>query len=122
MTKRETKPTTEKPATRKVTRGELRALSSAVLTRSALSAALGKSFGGDRDLYIELGYPGIITFEQFNAMYNRQDIAGRVVDMPPDETWRRSPTVRELVGDELGGIHLGEFSLTLVFCHTKRLG
>jgi hypothetical protein len=86
--------------TEKLTRGELRAMSNAVLTRSALSAALGKSFGGDRDLYQELGYPGDLTFEQFNSMYKRQDIAGRIVDMPADETWRSHPIVREQVDEE----------------------
>jgi hypothetical protein len=71
--------------------------------RSALSAALGKTFGGDRDLYAELGYPLEPTFQQFEAMYKRQDIAGRVVDMPPDETWRKNPTVKEIVNDEPKG-------------------
>lgn len=77
------------------TRADLQTLSSQLLQRSALSAALGKSFSGNRDLYAELGYPLEITFDQFNAMYKRQDIAGRVVDMPADETWRSPPTIRE---------------------------
>lgn len=61
--------------------------------RSALSAAMGKQFGGERDLYAELGYPIEIPFEKYEAMYKRQDIAGRVVDLPAQDTWRKPPSL-----------------------------
>ena len=68
---------------------------SSVQSRSSLAASLGKQFGGDRDLYGELGYTQRIRFEQYEGMYDRQDIAGRIIDLPADDTWRTNPVVME---------------------------
>lgn len=69
--------------------------------RQSLMAASGKQFGGDRDVYAAAGYPNNISFEQYKAKYLRQGIAGRVVDAPADETWRKAPLVKDT--DDTGG-------------------
>jgi len=71
---------------------------SAISGRAALAAALGKSFRGDRDLYQALGYPLEISLEQYEAKYKRQDVAGKLVDLPARDTWRKPPTI--LDGDQ----------------------
>lgn len=68
--------------------------------RSSIAGALGQSFGGDRDLYAQLGYPKDISFDKYLAMYRRQDIAKRIVDLPAQDTWRDVPEVRDLLPTE----------------------
>jgi phage-related protein (TIGR01555 family) len=68
---------------------------SALLNRSQLASRLGKQFGSDRDLYDVLGYTLNLTFNDYFAKYERQDVASRIVDAPPQATWRRHPTVYE---------------------------
>lgn len=68
---------------------------SALLQRAELSGKLGKQFGGDRDLYTVLGYRKILGFQDYWAKYQRQDIAGRIVDAPAAATWRRPPQVTD---------------------------
>ena len=68
---------------------------SVLQSRRGLAASLGKSFSGDRDLYPELGYPKILQFDQMAAKYERQDIAGRIVDLPPQDTWKNGTEVKE---------------------------
>lgn len=68
---------------------------SAMLQRSALASRMGKQFNGKRDMYEVLGYNKDPGFDDFYARYDRQDIAGRIVDMPAAATWRNAPEVRE---------------------------
>lgn len=52
----------------------------------------GRPNAKGRDLEKECGYPtGEITFDQYEYMYRRSDIAKRVVDIFPDETWAVNP-------------------------------
>lgn len=67
------------------------AVFSALIQRSLLAGSLGQQFAGDRDLYDALGYPLVISLEQYLGKYARQDIAGRVVDLPAIDTWRYAP-------------------------------
>jgi len=60
----------------------------AVATRMGISARLGRSYDGDRDVYTALGYPTEISLEDYFSRYYRQDIAKRVVTAFPDATWR----------------------------------
>lgn len=76
-------------------RGGIVALASAIVGRATLAARLGKQFSGKRDLYETLGYKRELRFDDYWALYDRQDIAGRIVDMPASATWRNAPTVRE---------------------------
>jgi len=62
-------------------------------TRLGFAATLGKSFGGQRDLYAAMGYPLNITFEAYLGRFLRQDICSRVVSASPDATWRGVPKV-----------------------------
>lgn len=71
--------------------------SSDMTKRKALSNLAGQHFGGDRDLYEVMGYPRVLDFDHFLSAYDRQDIAGRIIDAYPDATWREPP---EVVGSE----------------------
>lgn len=62
-------------------------------SRRKLANLAGQHFGGDRDLYRTNGYPRDLAVEDFFAAYERQDIAGRIVDAYPDATWREAPEV-----------------------------
>lgn len=65
-------------------------------TRAALASALGQTaYGGDRDYYDALGYPKTIQFKDYLAYYARDAVAGAVVDLPADDTWRKPPLVSE---------------------------
>ena len=70
-----------------------------LLSRAALAAGLGKSFAGDRDIYIALGLPKSITFDMYWDRYKRQGIAKRVVNAPAASTWRGVPQVFDRSGD-----------------------
>lgn len=65
---------------------------SALLQRSLLAGSLGQQFAGDRDMYEVLGYKLALSFDDYLGKYKRQDLAGRVVDLPAIDTWRYSPT------------------------------
>ena len=71
------------------------ALTSILSQRGEIAERLGKSFGGDRDLYTALGYAKTPDFKTFYARYRRQDIAKKIVNAPADATWRGIPDVVE---------------------------
>lgn len=68
---------------------------STLIDRLQLASSLGQQFGGDRKLYDILGYPIDIKFNQYFAKYTRQDIAGKVVDLPAIDTWRKPPVISD---------------------------
>lgn len=65
----------------------LRNISDALI-RSRYAAALGQTFGGERDLYNILGYQKQLRFEDFWNLYKRGRLGARVIDAPVDETWQ----------------------------------
>lgn len=70
---------------------------SALTNRAALSARLGMSYGGDRDLYIALGYKVLPSFkDDYLGRYKRQDVAKAVVNKPVEACWRMPPRITEL--------------------------
>lgn len=71
----------------------------AIASRSSIAARLGKSFGGDRDLYDALGYEKILRYEHYYARYDRQDIAKAVIDRPVADSWRLDPVVHDGDGE-----------------------
>lgn len=77
----------------KIKREDMLAVMSALVERKLLASELGQSFSGARDMYQALGYPLEPTFGQYYARYKRQDVAGRVVDLPAIDTWRRAPVI-----------------------------
>ncbi len=69
-----------------------------LVNRSKLSTKFGNQYGGDRNVYDALGYPRTqdLTFEDFYARYQRQEIAKAIIDKPVNATWRGHLKVREL--------------------------
>ena len=74
---------------------EIMTYESHIASRAALSSLLGKAFGGDRDYYETLGYKLNPTIEDYYTRYKRQDIAARIVEAYPNETWRLHPRIYE---------------------------
>jgi len=77
-----------------MTTNEMKVLSY-VAQRAGLAGALGQQFSGNRDLYDALGYKKVLRFRDYFAKYDRENIAGRIVDMPASASWRRTPTVKD---------------------------
>lgn len=71
---------------------------SALLSRLGLSRLAGLMFGDRRKTYEVFGYPQNLTFSHLLAKYQRQDLASRIVDMPPEEMWAHPPTLTEMRG------------------------
>lgn len=46
-----------------------------------------RTFGGRRDLMKVLGYTENPQYADFWSRYQRQDIAGKIIDLPVDQTW-----------------------------------
>lgn len=66
--------------------------------RSLAASALGFSHSGVRDLYQSFGYPQIIHVHEYFGMYERNDIANRIIGAFPRGTWRDEPTIRDDAG------------------------
>lgn len=95
---------TEQLFVNRMRRSIYNAMSSSVITgRSSIAAKLGKSFAGRRDIYKDLGYPGLneLNIDNYLAQYARGDVAGRLVDAPVDGSWKQKPIVKE-IGKEKG--------------------
>lgn len=61
--------------------------------RALMAAAMGLQFGGERDVYAAAGYDRVILPAHFMEMWRRGDVAKRIVNIYPDETWRLTPTL-----------------------------
>lgn len=68
-------------------------INSDLLARALLGAQLGMQFGGERDVYQAAGYDRTITSTQYWGVYERGDIGRRLINVFPDETWRKPPIV-----------------------------
>lgn len=75
-------------------------MASILMERNNLAATLGEQFDGERNIYRELGYRTTIPFEAFLAKYRRDGIAKRVINLPPQDTWKRHPVVRDEGGPD----------------------
>jgi hypothetical protein len=74
---------------KKINSNELHALASTLVARHAFSQALGmKSYGGDRDVSLALGYKDKLVYADFTSRYFRQDIAKAIIDRPIKATWQ----------------------------------
>lgn len=69
------------------------------LLRARLSAFLGQSHSGARDLYSAFGYDVNVQVEHLQAMYVRNDIANRIISAFPNATWSDPPLVGDKNGD-----------------------
>lgn len=56
--------------------------------RARLARQVGMQFDGARDVYEAAGYDRLITPAMYLERYERQDVAGAIVDAPADESWR----------------------------------
>lgn len=73
---------------------ELAQLSEMVGNAYAMRGELFKKlFDPRRDIDDECGYPKVITRTQYRALWDRDAIAKRVVNVLPLETWQTTPTV-----------------------------
>lgn len=83
---------------RQPTPAEIRAafLQNMFVSRTSLGAApfLDGRYG-TRDIDKEAGYPVDLTTEDYKFMYERNDIASRVVDIEPMECWKEYPEIYE---------------------------
>jgi len=70
-------------------------VNSYLTSRSAVSAALGQQFDGDRDLYKVFGYPIDPDYDVFLNIYERDGLGTRIVDIISNETWRELPVLVE---------------------------
>jgi hypothetical protein len=63
---------------------------------------LGQQYNGDRDIHKVLGYPSLdddTALERYRAKYEYQDIASRIIDEFPKETWKNPPEVVDVEED-----------------------
>lgn len=67
--------------------------------RSRLASFMGYSHEGNRDLYASFGYPREVTVNELRAMYERNDIAHRIIKAFPQATWRDQPVIRDEQGN-----------------------
>ena len=74
---------------------EFRSAASVVMQRWAFFNEAGVTFGGARDAYRGPGYRRVLTNRDYRDRYERGGVAGRVVDVMPDATWRGTVEVRE---------------------------
>lgn len=89
----------KKPSVQRVVQrsARVRRLAAELVSRAAFSAIAGVTYGGARDLFSVLGYKRELGPEDYWARYERNEVAGRVVDAFPNATWRGGG---ELVEDE----------------------
>lgn len=59
-----------------------------LLARARVAALASKTFGGARDLYEAFGYARELTPRMFRERYLRNDVAARLVEAKPEDTWR----------------------------------
>lgn len=55
----------------------------------------GKQYSGNRDVYDVAGYEKNPDYADYWGYYDRHPIAGRIVDMPAQTTWRHAPEIVE---------------------------
>jgi len=80
--------------------GPTRAAKAAVNTfgrMRLLRMMAGIQYGGKRDIYQAAGYipQDQEKFEDYFGLYQRGDVAGRIVDMPAKTTWKTPPEISE---------------------------
>lgn len=96
--KRKTRKTGSWPKPETLTKNEaveMLAALSAISVRAGIAARLGKSFGGERDIYEALGYKKDPDYADYMAKYKRQDIARAAIDKPVRMSWGRRPEITE---------------------------
>lgn len=77
--------------------GDRQAVQSLKTDRLRAFRKAGFQYGGERDIWTVAGYPEEQNLDahHYYQRYDRQHIAGRLVDMAPQATWRHAPTIHE---------------------------
>src|SRR5574342_1034044 len=75
----------------------MRALDSMLVARAQLGGRSGLTYNGRRDLFEALGYDRKIDPAKYRDRFARNGVAGRVVEIKPQSTWRGGG---ELIEDE----------------------
>jgi hypothetical protein len=74
---------------------QLRANARSIVADRMSYGSYGTAYEGRRDYYEILGYDANPQAKQFRARFERDPVAGRVVEFPAEETWRETPTVKD---------------------------
>lgn len=73
----------------------LRANARSVLGDRLALGGYGTSHNGARDYFEILGYPRDLSVNDYLIKFERDPLGGRIVEFPPDETWRDTPTIKD---------------------------
>jgi len=74
-----------------------------VSSDASITRWLGQQYNGDRDIQNVLGYPDLDddqALERYRVKYEYQDIASRIIDVFPEETWKNPPEIVDVEEDE----------------------
>jgi hypothetical protein len=82
------------------------------LVRQRVAAQHGLQYGGQRKIFEVGGYLESPTYKNFRSVYERDPIAGQIVDMVAETTWRAPPEISE--PDKPDGTPFTEAVATLV--------
>lgn len=74
-------------------------ISDNIRTPGDIIPILGNQYNGERDIYDVLGYKRDPDIEDYRARYERQDIAEKIISLPPEDTWKGSPDIIDEDGD-----------------------
>ena len=66
---------------------------STLVDRYNILRRLGKSYSNDRDTYAALGYIVQPSYEDYDARFERGDIAGTIIEEPCRATWQEHPAI-----------------------------
>lgn len=74
---------------------QFRSLTSELIDRLQFASGHGLSYDGKRDLYLAGGYPRNLTDRHYEELYERGDIAERLVEALPKATWSPGTSIFE---------------------------
>ncbi len=74
-------------------RENLLLVNSLLTQRMDLLRRVSGGLDANKDIDKECGYPEVISPNQFQAMYDREGLARRVVGVMPEESWKRDPEI-----------------------------
>jgi len=75
--------------------GWLRTAAADLVSRLGIAALLGSTHQGMRDIEGVLGYKDRLSYQDYKRAYLRYDLAQRLVNAYPEDTWAQFPTVQE---------------------------
>lgn len=61
---------------------------SVILSRATLMSRMGQQYDDSRKIYQALGYKLVLTYEDYAAYYERNEMAKAIINRPVETTWR----------------------------------